>query len=247
MSGSERGQYIKTQKQNKVQKRKDDHKSKAREIGWASGVFDLTIYAVVIGVITFLAPIVVAQLIERTVTYQQSLSPEKYAEETIKLSDEFEDMAAALQSQSPGTLVIIAIINGVGSAVSILVLCFLIHLLATKLMGGNGTLPFMMSQLVPYYSMLAPVFFVWWCILMGMVSIGAGLFAVLCSPFLGLGSFTILFKSAGRIGKAYDFGLVKGCLSLLAASFALSILGAVISTVILGTAINNVMTTMGLA
>jgi len=247
MSGDERGRFIQAQQQSKVQKRKTEHSSKAQEIGWASAAFDLSIYAVVIGIITFLAPILIAQLLGRAVQYQQSLSPEKYAQETIQMSVEFEEMVAGLQNQAVGPLILVAIINSVGSVVSMLVLCFLIHLFASKALGGSGTMPFMMSQLVPFYSLMTPIFFIWSSIILGMISIGAGLFAVLCTPIMALGGLAVLFKSAGRIGSAYDFGTAKGCLSLLVGSLALSLLSGLISAAIFGTAINNAMMTLGLS
>jgi hypothetical protein len=246
VSGDERGTYIKAQEQGKVLKRKTEHKSKAQEIGWASAVFDLTIYAVVVGIITFLAPIVFAQLMGRAIDYQNALTPEKYQEETIKLSRQFENVVEDFENQSTLPLVIGGVANGVGSAVSMVVLCFLIHLFASKILGGNGTMPFMMSQLVPFYSLMTPVFFIWSCLLMGMVSIGAGLFGVLCAPIMALASFVVLFKSAGRIGSAYDFGAAKGCMSLAVGILAVALVSGIVSSLIFGTALNNAMVSFGL-
>ncbi|MBZ0289679.1 MAG: HEAT repeat domain-containing protein [Anaerolineae bacterium] len=247
VSGDERGTYIKAQEQGKFLKRKTEHKSKAQEIGWASAVFDLTIYAVVVGIITFLAPIVFAQLMGKAIDYQKSLTPEKYQEETIKLSSQMEKVVKDVQNQSVGPLIVAGVVNGVGSAVSMVALCFLIHLFATKLLRGNGTMPFMMSQLVPFYSLMTPVFFIWSCLIMGMVSIGAGLFGVLCSPIMALASFVVLFKSAGRIGTAYDFGSAKGCMSLAVGIVALAVVSGILSSLIFGAALNNAMTSFGLA
>ena len=200
MSGEERGQFIKSQVDGKVQKRKSDHQSKAREIGWSSAIFYLTIYAVVVGIITFLAPIVFVQLITRANDYQQALTPEKYQEETLKISHQLAD----LENPSVGPLLIAAIVNGVGSGVSLVVLCFLIHLFAAKVLGGNGTMPFMMSQLVPFYSLMTPVFFIWSCIVMGMVAIGASLIGLLCLPLMVIASLVVVFKSAGHIGTGLE-------------------------------------------
>jgi hypothetical protein len=126
-------------------------------------------------------------------------------------------------------------------------LCFLIHLFASKILGGNGTLPFMMSQLVPFYSLMTPVFFIWACLLMGMISIGAGMFGVLCAPIMVLAALVVLFKSAGRIGASYDFGAAKGCMSLAVGIFALAVVSTVLSSLIFGTALGNAMASFGLA
>jgi hypothetical protein len=247
MSGDERGQFIKAQQQGKVQKRKDDHVTKAREIGWSSAIFDLTIYAVVVGIITFLAPIVYMQLIGRTIDYQQALSPEKYDEETVKVSRQFESVVADFEEQGVVPLIIAAVINGVGSLVSIVALCFLIHLFASKVLGGNGTMPFMMSQLVPFYSLMTPVFFIWSCVVLGMISIGASLIGLLCVPLMALASFVVIFKSAGHIGTAYDFGAAKGCMSLTVGLIAISVVSGILSSLVFSSALNSAMTTMGMS
>jgi|GEM_PF-2576493 len=247
MSGEERGQFIKAQEQGKVQKRKNEHQSKAREIGWSSAAFDLIIYAVVVGIITFLAPIVVAQLLARTVDYQQALTPEKYDAETIKVSRQLESVVDDFQNQSIGALLIVAVVNGVGSVGSMVVLCYLIHLFASKVLHGSGTMPFMMSQLVPFYSMMTPVFFIWACIVLGLISVGAGMIGLLCAPLMALASLVVLFKSAGKIGTAYDFGAAKGCMSLAVGTLVLSAASTLFSSLIFGTAINSALATMGLA
>lgn len=247
MSGDERGQFMKAQQQGKVQKRKDDHKSKAREIGWSSAIFDLTIYAVVVGIITFLAPIVYIQLLGKTIDYQQALSPAKYQDETVKLSRQVEQAVEDMQNQSVGPLIIVALVNAVASVASMIGLCFLVHLFASKVLGGSGTMPFMMSQLVPFYSLMTPVFFIWSCLVLGMIAIGAGLFGVLCMPIMALAGLVVLFKSAGHIGTAYDFGSAKGCMSLAVGLIALSAATTVLSSLIFSSALNSAMTTMGLS
>jgi hypothetical protein len=247
VSGEERGNFIKAQEQGKVQKRKTDHKSKAQEIGWSSVIFDLTIYAVVVGIITFLAPIVFAQLMGRAIDYQKALTPEKYQEETVKISSrQLEKALKDFQTQSVAPLVIGGVANGAVSALSMVGLCFLIHLFASKLLRGNGTMPFMMSQIVPFYSLMTPVFFIWSCLLIGMISIGAGMFGVLCAPIMVLAGLVVLFKSAGRIGSAYDFGSAKGCMSLAVGIVALAVVSSVVSSLIFGAALNNAMTSFGL-
>jgi hypothetical protein len=247
ISGDERGQFIKSQQQGKVQKRKDDHASKAREIGWSSAIFDLTIYAVVVGIITFLAPIVYIQLLGRTIDYQQALTPAKYEEESVKVSRQFKTIVADFEEQGIAPLLVAAVINGVGSVVSIVALCFLIHLFASKVLGGNGTLPFMMSQLVPFYSLMTPVFFIWSCIVLGMISIGASLIGLLCVPLMALASFVVIFKSAGHIGTAYDFGAAKGCMSLAVGLIAISAVSGILSSLVFSSALNSAMLSMGLS
>jgi hypothetical protein len=144
----------------------------------------------------------------------------------------------------PVTALLGAIGSGIIGVLVMFILGFLVHQLATKLLKGNGTMIFMMSQLVPFYSFMTPVFFIWACILLGMVSVGAGTFSLLCLPIMGLANLVVFFKAAGRIGKAYDFGALKGCLSLVIASFALSLIGGLISSIAFGSALSAAMATI---
>jgi hypothetical protein len=246
-SGQERGEFIKAQQQGKIQKRKDEHVAKTREIGWSSVAFDLIIYAAVIGIITFFAPMVYMQLVSRTAEYQAGLPIEKFEQEPVKISREFERAAIDFQEVEATALLIPAVINGVVSAGGMLVLGFVIHLLATKVMRGKGTLPFMLCQLVPFYSMMSPVFFIWSCIIMGMISIGAGLFGLMCVPIMSLAGLVVFFKAAGKIGTAYDFGAAKGCMSLVIASILLGVVSSLASMLLFNTAINSTLATLGMS
>lgn len=246
-SSQERTQFVKAQEQGKVQKRKDDHVAKAREIGWSSVAFDLAIYAVVVGIISFFAPIVYAQLITRTAEYQATLEPVDRQQEIVKIPRDMQRASEQLLEAGAAPLIVPAAINAVASGVSMLGLGFLVHLLATKAFRGKGTLPFMMSQLVPFYSLMTPVFFIWSCLVMGMISVGAGLIGMLCLPLMSLGSFVVFFKSAGKIGSAYDFGSLKGCLSLILASVVLGLVATVLSSLLFGAVLSNALSTMGIS
>lgn len=242
VSGEKRGAFIEQAKNQKVQKRKEEHKSTASTLGWDAMAFDLGIYALVIAAISFLAPFVVSQLVSRTIEYQQALDPEKFAAESIKFSGDLNQLLTV----APGTALIGAIIITVASVIGMLLTCFLIHLIASKLLSGTGTMAYMISQLVPYYSMITVVFFIWFCILLAMISAGAGTFALLCLPIMGLANLVVFFNAAGRVGKAYDFGTAKGCLSLVGASLLLGVVSFVLTNVALQSTISAIMQNVSL-
>jgi hypothetical protein len=64
---------------------------------------------------------------------------------------------------------------------------------------------------------------------------------------MGLASFVVFFKSAGRIGTAYDFGSAKGCMSLAVGIVALGVVSGILSSLIFGAALSNAMASFGLA
>jgi hypothetical protein len=243
-SAEKRGEFIQSAEKERIQRNRDVHYSQAAEIGWSSAVFDLVVYGVVIALLTFLTPYVTIQMMNQTLTYQTALKPEKLKEEPIKIPAKWAKFSADFQKAGPLPLIGAAAGAGVGSAISMLLLAGIIHLVATKVLRGNGTMPFMMSKLVPFYSLMIPVFTIWAYIVMGMIAIGAGLIGLLCVPLMALGSFVVFFKAAGRIGGAYDFGAAKGCISLVMGSFALWLVSSAISYALVGSAFTTLTSTL---
>lgn len=223
VNAQSRVEFIQNSERGKLQKRKDDHRAKAGEIGWASAIFDLGVYGMVMLVMSFLTPFVVIQLLTSALAYQSGLSAEDLQAEAVQFSPEFSQMISSAQGVGIVTFLISALVTAVISVLSILVLCGVIHLVARYVLRGSGTLPFMISKLVPWYSFTTPIFFIWSFIALGMLSIGAGIFGVICGGLIPLASLFVMFKGAARIGEAYDFGAAKGCLSQ---SIALALLGA---------------------
>lgn len=244
-SGEARGELMATAKQNKLQKRKTEHRATADEIGWSAAWFDLAVFAMVVAVITFFAPFVFTQLINNGLAYQSGLSAEKLKEETVKLPPSLSETTAGIQAAGAVALLGVAVGSGVGAAIGIVLFGVVVHLVATKLFGGNGTLPYMLSQLIPFYSMVIPVFFIWWCVIMVLISVGAGLIGVLCAPIMALAQLVVYFKAAGRVGNAYDFGALKGCLSMSAASILLSLVSSVLTYLLANTAVSAAMRSLG--
>jgi hypothetical protein len=245
VNAQSRVEFIQTSERGKAQKRKDDHRAKAVEIGWASAIFDLGVYGMVMLVMSFLTPFVVIQLLTSALAYQTGLSVEDLQAETIQFSPEFNELIGSAQGIGIVTFLILALITAAASVFTIIVLCGVIHLVARYLLRGNGTLPFMISKLVPWYSFTTPIFFIWGFIALGMLSIGAGIFGVICSAFIPLASLFVMFKGAARIGEAYDFGAAKGCLSQGIALVLLGVLNFLAGYLLAGQAAVNMLSMTG--
>lgn len=72
---------------------------------------------------------------------------------------------------------------------------------------------------------------------------------VICiGPIMALASLFILFKTVDKIGTAYDFGVVSGCLSLLIANLLLagatSVIGLVFQTALIAALENLILTSV---
>ncbi len=226
LDSNRRGEFVNTSRKSQKQKKKDEHYGKTAELSWSAVFFDLGIFSAVTAVITFLMPLVFVQMINQTIAYQMGLSPEQMEQASLILPQEIVSLNEAVATIGIPIFLIVAVITAVTSAISMLIQGGAIHLVATKLLGGVGTMPYMMCQILPFYSMTSLILFVWWCIAMGMLAIGAGIIGALCMAPMALAGFYILFKVAGKIGAAYDFGSAKGCLSLILASVLLSLISS---------------------
>ncbi len=203
-----RGQFISAQKQEQAQRQKSQRLSQSSGIGWSAAWFDLAIYGVVIVIITFFILLVFSRIvIQSPIAYQ-------------------------LDPLFIGLFLIAALLNGVFSVVGMLIQGGVIHLVATQLLQGIGKLPLLLTQIVPFYSMMTvmtSMIFVLWGALTAFGSIEAGMTGAICSgPIIVLVSLFTLFKTADKIGKAYGFGVGKGCLSLLITSLLISLVTFVI-------------------
>jgi hypothetical protein len=185
-------------------------------------------------VITFLMPLVTTQMIGRLIEYQSNLTAEQLEQESALVSGSVREMVHAVNTVGVPGFLIIAVASAAATAVSMMIQGGVVHLIATKVLGGVGTMRYMMCQILPFYSMTSLVLFVWFCVAMGIMASGAGMIGLICMAPMSLGSLVILFKVAGKIGTAYDVGAAKGCMSLIAASIVLALIAS-----LPGAAVNN--------
>ncbi|MBI5670977.1 MAG: HEAT repeat domain-containing protein [Chloroflexi bacterium] len=236
--------YISSSNKARVQKKRDDHYSKTDELPWSAVWFDLGIFTAVTAVITFLLPLVFVQMIGRTIEYQLSLTSEELTQESLVISEELAEFYDAMNTVGLPIFLVVALATAASTAVSMLLQGGAIHLIATKLLHGTGTMRYMLCQILPYYSMTSLVLFVWLCIAMGLIALGAGIIGLLCMAPMALASLVIVFKVAGKIGAAYDFGAGKGCLAFVGSALLLGLISSPVTLLVenafsswLGTAI----------
>jgi hypothetical protein len=241
-SGEKRGDFIKKSEKVKTEKRKSEHLSKAREITTPALAFDLTIYGVVLAVLTFLTPLILSQLLGRMVANAASM--EDIDVSTQAILAEMGDPTLAFQQLGIGMLLVIAVVSAIASVIALAIQGGLIHLVATRLLGGKGTFTYMMCQITPFYTMVTVIFFIWAIIAMTLASTGAVLIGGICMLPMILASLFVLFKTAGKIGESYDFGVGSGCLSILIASIILAVVSNLLTWLIARSAIEAMLQTM---
>lgn len=241
-SGEKRGEFIKKSEKVKTEKRKSEHLSKAREITTPALAFDLTIYGVVLAVLTFLSPLIISQLMGRLVANAATMEDMDTA--TQAALAQLGDPTLSFQQLGIGVILVTSIVGAIASVITLLIQGGLIHVVATRLLGGKGTFTYMMCQITPFYTMVTVVFFIWAIIAMALASTGAVLIGGICMLPMILASLFVFFKAAGKIGESYDFGVGSGCLSILIASIILVVVSNLLTWLIARSAIEAMLQTM---
>lgn len=225
--GGKRADFISQSRRGKVEKRKKKHRETAEVMGWSSVSFDLGIYGVVVAVTTFLMPFVFTQLIGRAIEYQTGLTVEELAQESVQFGSTFSDLNQWLSGVGIVVFLVAALVLALLSIVGMLIYTGALHLIATKMLRGVGTMPFMLSKVVPFYSTLTGIMFIWSIIAMALSATGAALIGGICMLPLGLVVLYQMFRLGGRIGEAYDFGAGKGCMTLIVANIIIGLISTI--------------------
>ncbi len=137
----------------------------------------------------------------------------------------------ALYNASVIALVLIGVFYGFSTTISLLIQGGAIHVAATYVLGGDGTLAYLYRRLVPFQTVI--------------LLITAGLFVVLALAgsivslmfVIGLGSafgsIAILYWLSKLVGEVYGFGAGSGCGAIVIGSILIAIVSACGNYVIL--------------
>jgi hypothetical protein len=188
----------------------------AGEVGWNDVTMDLLIYALANGAVIFVFMLVGVQAFFDAVMLQSTASPQDFPPELMQFFNNpsgFGLPAAAL--------------CGVGYALYAVVV-FLInssvtHLVATSVMGGDGTIPGLINRTALFLTGFSVATSVLSFIPYGFTADQDTI--SIFSSISGLVSIGGVIYYGKLVGDAYDFGMGKGCVSLLLGSL---ILGAVL-------------------
>ena len=133
------------------------------------------------------------------------------------------------------TVLGISMLSAVSTLISTILTVYVVHFLATTVMGGNGRVPYTMYRIATLYTMQ-------YGILLGILLVAAALLTYFRFPvmvvFIPVGiavsilGLVFLFQTIGRIRQAYDFGFLKGCLTLIVGSFVVSIISSIFSQIL---------------
>lgn len=198
---------------------------------WSTAIVDLLLYGLINAVIVIGSAFLFASLVVSAVQNDPEIQA-KLAEQGATAADV---IAVVAQIAIPVGL-LYALIYGLFAILGLLVSSFFIHVAATMILGGVGTVANLIHRTALFLGVMTGLNFA--------AGIGGFFLPVVTDPTLGTviwagSTFVSIWTFVGytkRIGKAYDMGSGKGCAALFLSSILFVIVG-VVCVMVLGQAI----------
>lgn len=209
-------------KQDKKKQQVESHLGEVEKIDWTGAGFDLTIYGIIMGVGLILALLILQQMAQGLMTGLNDGT-------LVNVDPEFALMYGAFAEISFVPVLILGLAVGISSVVGLVIQSGVVHVVARYIFGGKGSLPFLLHRMASLYNIRMPILYL--IIFVGIFltfNMGSPIVASLTFGAAGLYNLMISFQIVGRVGEAYHFGFLKGCLSLTAAGIVLGILSTVL-------------------
>ena len=199
VDSNQRASFVKTQKERKKQERIDKHLSTARKSTWTSFGFEIILFAL----ISTIGPVLQLLVISETARTAANSTNEV-----------MQRVIASVPEVTIGLLVATGVISGISGVIGFLIQGVIIHFASVGLLGGHGTLRYMLEVLLGYYNKWLPIIFFVSYIAIAVAFISEFSPIALCIALpLVLLSLYVSGKTSSKIGEAYDFGAGKGCLA----------------------------------
>lgn len=232
-----------TEKQLKKEKRAQDHQENVNKANWTTVGLDFAIYTCILIAGTILVVLLLGQSADGVITGYQA-SVQAYRDEVasgvrdavppVPVDPEFWDQAQALRAIGFSTAIIAGLVVGIASLISLVVQLVFTHLAARYLFNGDGTFRFLVYKVVSTYNSNLPVVFA--IAILGIIltySAGSNTIGTIFGGILGLFSLKLTFQTLGKVGETYDFGMAKGCMSVIAGGIIVSIITFVVQMLFL--------------
>ncbi len=200
-------------------KRVQTHGKGAETATWDRVLIDFAVYMVLLAVAILALFVIVFASLQDVLNEYGSTSGGVYSSRVYSTSaTQIDEIVAA----SMVGLVVLSAITAVAYTIGLAINGAAIHVVATYIFGGNGTLVYLYRRYVPFNTLV-----------MGITVGLAVLIAILDSPqvmliSIGLGSIgasvVVIYFTVKIISEVYDFGMGSGCGSLLLAAVLLMML-----------------------
>lgn len=235
------------------EKAKRKNEEAAGDDGWGAALTDLAIYGLVNAAIIIVGMLLFVQLMGaslREAAANMAAMSEYNSYQMMQTRQTIEMLSGFVSGAGIVTSVVVGLITGVGSIISLLIQLFFIHIAATMVLGGEGTFPRLIRKVTNFLTIVTVLSlivgfvagFLWIGSIVAVAAVsmtseaaayGAGNSVATITMLLGFGyliaSLVVFYLFCNRIGQAYDFGAGKGCLSIIIASIMLSALSCVLN------------------
>jgi len=181
------------------------------EVTWSSALIDLSIYGLVNGAIVFVVSLVATQVLFGMMSTAVATSPSGSTPEAMALLSRLNTQQITLPLAA-----LYGLLSAVSAVVGLLIIDGAIHIVATTVLGGEGTFPGLIRKTTLYYTVVLAV-----SIVLNVVMTAVALNAVNTNTLSGwtwlpsLVSLAMAFWAAKLTGEAYHFGTAKGCVSMI--------------------------------
>lgn len=234
LDSSQRKGFEQQALEQKKQRRIETHLSKAEHVTWASTWFEIIIFTIITAVGPVLQSLVT---VESARAYVNTLVPE------LVETPEMQAALASLDQYNAGSLLIVGVVSALAGVIGLLIQTVIIHFGAIHLLGGHGTLRYLLELLLGFYNKWLPIIFFlsYITVAVGFISGFSPIVLCLALPLVLL-SLYVSGKTSGKIGEAYDFGTAKGCLAYFIGILVIAVILAAVSIVawqVLGVSLQN--------
>ena len=234
----QRKEFLSAAEREKRHHRVEQHMSVATKPTTASVTFDLVIYAAIL----IIGPVLLALV---TVEGARSMIT-NLAGMTADIDPAFIEQTTVLTEFNTGILLFAGVIGGISGILSLLFQALLIHLVSVFMLRGVGTYRFLLTQMLALYNRWLPMILFVTCIAIAVTFVSGGSPIIACFGIgLALMSLMLVFKTAGKIGEAYDFGPAMGFVALILSSLLVALINVLVGYLIsqaLGVAITDYIT-----
>ena len=243
----------KNEKVRRKSQRAEAHQEDVSRSRWSSVVMDLLIYTLILVFATMFLPIVAGQAAESYLNgYQAAVDSCVPGSRIVTeqcpspLEPEIFELVGTLRQFGLMTGVLLGVGAGIAGVIGLLINLFFTHMAARFMFGGDATFPHLIYKVVSFYNSRLPILYgIFYLAIVLAFLMGAPLVFGIVMGAASLYSLYISFKTMSKVGEAYDFGAMKGCLSLVVGSFIVGIINFVFSLALGGTIATLFSSTMG--
>jgi tetratricopeptide (TPR) repeat protein len=239
-----------TERQLKKEKRAQNHQENVGKANWATTGLDFAIYTGILIVGTILVILLLGQSADGVITgYEASVqayrdavaSGVRDAVPPEPVDREFWIQAEQIRTLSFSTALIVGLVVGISSLIGLVIQLIFTHIAARYIFKGDGTFRFLVYKVVSTYNSNLPIAFV--IAFAGIIltfTAGSNTIGAIFGAILGLFSLKLTFQTLSKVGETYDFGLARGCLSVIVGSILVSIISFVVQLLFLASLIQLV-------